>query len=113
MTFITYIFGFEPSYKFFLVLYVLIYNAPKQNHCSGQQVKSISILPLLLKKRGKQTCNKKSCIRETSNLSTDADSSTNTTVGWTKNTQNQKNKLKRKTLSKTEKLKKRLEICQN
>ena len=33
---------------------------------------------------------KKSRLRETSNLSTDADSSTNTTVGWTKNTQNQK-----------------------
>ena len=30
---------------------------------------------------------KKSGIRETSNLSTDADSSTDTTVGWTKNTQ--------------------------
>ena len=30
---------------------------------------------------------KKSCIRETLNLSTDADSSTDTTVGWTKNTQ--------------------------
>jgi hypothetical protein len=30
---------------------------------------------------------KKSRIRETKNLSTDADSSTDTTVGWTKNTQ--------------------------
>ena len=29
---------------------------------------------------------KKSCIRETKHLSTDADSSTDTTVGWTKNT---------------------------
>ena len=36
---------------------------------------------------------KKSRIRETSNLSTDADSSTDTTVGWTKNTQKpEKNK---------------------
>ena len=29
---------------------------------------------------------KKSRIRETKNLSTDADSSTDTTIGWTKNT---------------------------
>ena len=33
---------------------------------------------------------KKSHIRETSNISTDADSSTDTTVGWTKNTQKPK-----------------------
>ena len=33
---------------------------------------------------------KKSRMRETSNLSTDADSSADTTVGWTKNTQKQK-----------------------
>ena len=33
---------------------------------------------------------KKSRIQETKHLSTDADSSTNTTVGWTKNTQKQK-----------------------
>ena len=45
---------------------------------------------------------KKSRIRETKHLSTDADSSTNTTVGWTKNSQkpiflkNGKNHLKRK-----------------
>ena len=45
---------------------------------------------------------KKSRIRETKNLSTDADSSTDTTVGWTKNTQkpkfffNGKNNPKRK-----------------
>ena len=44
---------------------------------------------------------KKSRIRETKHLSTDADSSTNTTVGWIKNTQkpdfflNGKNHLKR------------------
>ena len=30
---------------------------------------------------------KKSCIRETKHLSTDADSITDTTVGWIKNTQ--------------------------
>ena len=36
----------------------------------------------------------KSRIRETSNLSTDADSSTDTTVGWTKNTQKPKKKIK-------------------
>ena len=45
---------------------------------------------------------KKSRIRETSNLSTDADSSSNATIGWTKNTQkpkkmkNGKNNPKRK-----------------
>ena len=45
---------------------------------------------------------KKSRIRETSNLSTNADSSTDTTVGWTKNKQkpkkikNGKNNLKQK-----------------
>ena len=33
---------------------------------------------------------KKSRIRETKHLSTDADSSTNTTVGWTKNTKKPK-----------------------
>ena len=46
-------------------------------------------------------------IRETSNLTTDADSSTKTTVGWTKNTQKPKikNTQKLKKLSKTEKLK--------
>ena len=37
-----------------------------------------------------QIPSKKYRIRETSNLSTDADSSTNTTVGWTKNTQKPK-----------------------
>ena len=46
---------------------------------------------------------KKSCIRETKHLSTDADSSTDTRVGWTKTTQkpvfffvNAKNHIKRK-----------------
>ena len=38
-------------------------------------------------KLGKRVSVKKSCIRETKHLSTDADSSTDTTVGWTKNTQ--------------------------
>ena len=37
-----------------------------------------------------QKYKKKSCIRETMTLWTDADSSTNTTVGWTKNKQNPK-----------------------
>ena len=37
---------------------------------------------------------KKSLVRETSNLSTNADSSTDPTVGWTKNTQKTKKKLK-------------------
>ena len=57
---------------------------------------------------------KKSRIRETKNLSTDADSSTDTTVGWTKNTKNPfffcKNKKKKIQNAKTQK---RLEICQN
>ena len=48
---------------------------------------------------------KKSCIRETNHLSTDADSSTDTTVGLTKNTQKTIFFEKRKKLSKTQKLK--------
>ena len=48
---------------------------------------------------------KKSRIRETKHLSTDADSSTDTTVGWTKNTQIPKYIEKQKKSSETEKLK--------
>ena len=48
---------------------------------------------------------KQFCKRETSNLSTDADSSTHTTVVWTKNTQRPKKNKNRKKLSNTEKLK--------
>ena len=48
---------------------------------------------------------KKSRIRETKHLSTDADSSTDTTVGWTKNTQKPDLFEKRKKSSKTQKLK--------
>ena len=47
----------------------------------------------------------KSCIRETKHLSTNADSSTDTTVGWTKNTQKPEFFEKRKKSSKTKKLK--------
>ena len=47
----------------------------------------------------------KSRIRETKHLSTDADSSTGTTVGWTKNTQKPNFFEKRKKSSKTQKLK--------
>ena len=47
----------------------------------------------------------KSRIRETKHLSTDADSSTDTTVGWTKNTQKPNFFEKRKKSSKTQKLK--------
>ena len=47
----------------------------------------------------------KSRIRETKHLSTDADSSTDTTVGWTKNTQKHEFIVKRKKSFKTEKLK--------
>ena len=48
---------------------------------------------------------KKSRIREKKHLSTDADSSTDTTVGWTKNTQKPDFFEKRKKSSKTQKLK--------
>ena len=54
------------------------------------------------------TCNllmKKSRIRETKHLSTDADSSTNATIGWTKNSRTPKFFEKRKKSSKTQKLK--------
>ena len=49
---------------------------------------------------------KKSNIRETKHLSTDADSNTNTTVGWTKNNQKTRFfwKIEKKS-SKTQKLK--------
>ena len=47
----------------------------------------------------------KSRIRETKHLSTDADSSTDATVGWTKNTQKPEFFEKRKKSSKTQKLK--------
>ena len=47
----------------------------------------------------------KSRIRETKHLSTDADSSTDTTLGWTKNTQKPNFFEKRKKSSKTQKLK--------
>ena len=48
---------------------------------------------------------KKSRIRETKHLSTNADSSTDTTLGWIKNTQKHNFFEKRKEASKTEKLK--------
>ena len=48
---------------------------------------------------------KKSRIRETKHLSTDADSSTDTTVGWTKNSRKPNFFEKRKKSSKTQKLK--------
>ena len=54
---------------------------------------------------GMQSDLEKSRIRETKHLSTDADSSTDTTVGWTKNTQKPKYFEKRKKSSKTQKLK--------
>ena len=52
-----------------------------------------------------ETSKQKSRIRETKHLSTDADSSTDTTVGWTKNTQKRDFFEKRKKSSKTQKLK--------
>ena len=48
---------------------------------------------------------KKSCIRETKHLSTDADSSNDTTIGWTKNTKKPEFLEKRKKSSNTQKLK--------
>ena len=54
---------------------------------------------------------KKSRIRETKHLSTDVDSSTNTTVGWTKNTQKTEFFEKRKKIVQSAKTQKRLEIC--
>ena len=50
--------------------------------------------PTNFKTLQKKRRSKKSRIRETSNLSTDADRSTDTTVGWTKNAQKPKKKLK-------------------
>ena len=52
-------------------------------------------------------------IRETKHLLTDADSSTNTTVGWTKNTQKPDIFEKRKKIIQNPKTLKRLKICQN
>jgi hypothetical protein len=60
-----------------------------------------------------QIWKKKSRIRETSNHSTDADSSTDATVGWTKNTQKPKKKFKTEKIIQNGKTQKRLEICQN
>ena len=53
----------------------------------------------------KDTNNQKSRIRETKHLSTDADSSTDTIVGWTKNTPKPDFFEKQKKSSKTQKLK--------
>ena len=55
----------------------------------------------------------KSRIRETKHHSTDADSSTNTTVGRTKNTQKSKFIEKWKKIIQNRKTHKRLELCQN
>ena len=64
----------------------------------------------------KESCyikTKKSCIGETKHLLTDADSSTDTTIGWTKNTQQPNFFEKWKKSSKTQKTQTFLEICQN
>ena len=52
-------------------------------------------------------------LQETKHLSTDADSSIDTTVGWTKNTQEPKCFEKWKKIIQNTKTEKRLEICQN
>ena len=56
---------------------------------------------------------KKSRIREAKHLSTDADSSINTTVGWTKNTQKPNFFKKTEKILQNTKTQKTLEICQN
>ena len=55
----------------------------------------------------------KSHVRETKHLSTNADSSTDTTVGWTKNTQKPEFKKKTEKIIQNAKTQNRLEICQN
>ena len=55
----------------------------------------------------------KSRIRETQNLSTDADISTDATVGWTENTQKNKQKIITEKMIQNRKTLKRLEVCQN
>ena len=55
----------------------------------------------------------KSRIRDTKHLSTAADSSTDTTVGWTKNTQKPNFFGKTEKIIQNAKTQKRLEICQN
>ena len=50
---------------------------------------------------------------ETLNLSTDVDSSTDATVGWTKNTQKTKKITKQKKKNPKQKTQKHLEMCQN
>ena len=56
---------------------------------------------------------KKSRIRETKHLSTDEDSTTDTIVGWTKNTQKSDCFEKQKKISQNAKTQKHLEICQS
>ena len=56
---------------------------------------------------------KKSCIWGTKQLSTNVDSSTDTTLGWTKNTQKPKLFEKRKKIIQNAKTQKCIEICQN
>ena len=69
---------------------------------TGQAILHSKFSLLLLKgnhsNKLREALKKRSRIRETKNLSTDADSSTDTTVGWTKNTQ------KPKKIKKTEKI---------
>ena len=55
---------------------------------------------------------KKARIQETKHLSTNGDRTTNTTVGWTKNTQKPKF-FKNKMIIQNAKTQKSLDICQN
>ena len=63
--------------------------------------------------RGNIDVDEKHRIRETKDLSTDADSSTDTTVGWTKNTQKPEFIENEKKIIQNGKTQKRIEICQN
>ena len=79
---------------------------------SGSGSGSGSGLLLSGKSHDKSVYQKKSHIRETKHLLTDADRSTNTTVGWTKNTQKPDFFEKGKIIQNA-KTQERLEICQN
>ena len=87
--------------------FTLIWGQPWADFGFLQNIAKLGIIMYI------HTCMKKSRIRETKHLSTDADSSTDTTVGWTKNTRKPNIFEKRKKSSKTQKTQKRLEICQN
>ena len=88
----------------------------KGTHCYAVQVICgvLVICFLVGSKGGKgKSVKEKSRIRETKHISTDADSSTDTTIGWTKNTQKKIFFEKTDKIIQNQKTQKRLEICQN